>query len=240
MGFVVVDRAGRLSGSDDVLQAGVEQRVDGAGHANYYAWYEWFCTFQKRTLGDTSPFSPALASHHNRLYLAWRGDGNSNLNVMVSNDSGQTFGNKCVAPETSDDAPALASDGINLYVAWKGHGNDHLNVAIVALDANGNPTALVNKRILGDTSPVRPSLASVNGNVYLGWKGDGNDHLNVMVSRDHGNTFGQKLVSPETSPEAPASLPTTGFSSSAGRETATTILTLRVSRWIRSVIQRVR
>ncbi|HVI08892.1 MAG TPA: G1 family glutamic endopeptidase [Candidatus Binatia bacterium] len=28
--------------SDDVLQAGVEQDVDGGGHAHYYAWYEWF------------------------------------------------------------------------------------------------------------------------------------------------------------------------------------------------------
>ena len=46
------------SGSDDVLQAGIEQRVDGSGNASYYAWFEWFCTYQKQTLNDTSPFSP--------------------------------------------------------------------------------------------------------------------------------------------------------------------------------------
>lgn len=28
--------------SDDVLQAGVEQRVDFNGNARYYAWYEWY------------------------------------------------------------------------------------------------------------------------------------------------------------------------------------------------------
>lgn len=28
--------------SNDVLQAGVEQDVDGSGHAHYYAWYEWY------------------------------------------------------------------------------------------------------------------------------------------------------------------------------------------------------
>ena len=123
---------------------------------------------------------------------------------MVSNDNGQTFGGKYVSGETSDDAPAIASDGANLYIAWKGHANDHLNVAIVALDGDGNPTGLVNKRVLGDTSPVSPTLAALNGRLYLGWKGDGNDNLNVMVSKDHGNTFGPKLVSPETSPEAPA------------------------------------
>jgi hypothetical protein len=192
------------SGSNDVLQAGVQQSVSASGAASYVAWYEWFCTFQKQTLSDTSPFSPSLVSHQNRLYLAWRGDGNDNLNVMVSSDQGQTFGNKHISPETSDDAPALASDGTNLYIAWKGSGNDHLNVALVALGANGAPVGLVNKRILGDTSPVRPTLATLNGNLYLGWKGDGNDHLNVMVSRDRGNTFGSKLISPETSPEAPA------------------------------------
>jgi Peptidase A4 family len=29
-------------GSDDVLQAGVEQRVDSSGNASYTAWFEWF------------------------------------------------------------------------------------------------------------------------------------------------------------------------------------------------------
>jgi hypothetical protein len=193
------------SGSNDVLQAGVEQAVDSNGRASYVAWYEWFCNYQKRTLADTSPFSPSLASLNGRMYIAWRGDGNNNLNVMMSVDDGQTFGSKTVSPETSDDAPALATDGSTLYIAWKGHGNDNLNVATVALDGpSGAPIGLINKVILSDTSPVRPTLAVLNGNLYLGWKGDGNDNLNVMVSTNQGRSFGAKLVSEETSPQAPA------------------------------------
>ncbi|OJA84389.1 hypothetical protein BGV71_12420 [Burkholderia ubonensis] len=201
--------------SNDVLQAGVEQRVDAGGNASYVAWFEWFAPGQlsgtidgisnhKVILGDTSPVSPSLASCDGNLYLAWKGDGNDNLNVMVSSDGGASFGNKVISPESSDDAPALASDGTTLLVAWKGSGNDNLNVATVALDPEGAPTGIVNKAILGDTSPVRPALALLNGAVYLAWKGDGNDNLNVMVSTDGGATFGNKFISNETSPVAPA------------------------------------
>jgi hypothetical protein len=53
------------------------------------------------------------------MYIAWKGDGNDNLNVMVSTDKGQTFGNKFISPETSPQAPALAAHNGNLYIAWK-------------------------------------------------------------------------------------------------------------------------
>lgn len=71
-----------------------------------------------------------------------------------------------------------------------------------------SPTTLtrshfVGKVTLGDTSPKSPALASLNNLLYIGWKGDGNDHLNVMCSAD-GHTFGGKFTSPETSPQAPA------------------------------------
>ena len=45
--------------SDDVLQAGVQQRVAADGTVSYVAWYEWFCGLQKQTLADTSPLSPS-------------------------------------------------------------------------------------------------------------------------------------------------------------------------------------
>lgn len=191
-------------GSNDVLQAGVEQKVDGSGNASYVAWFEWFAPFQKVTLGDTSPLSPALASFNGNLYISWKGDGNDNLNVMVSTDNGQTFGNKFISGETSPESTALTAHNGNLYIAWKGDGNDNLNVAIVNVDAFGSPTGFSNKNTLGDTSPVSPALASFNGNLYIAWKGDGNDNLNVMVSTDNGATFGNKLTSPETSDDAPS------------------------------------
>ncbi len=192
-----------LVGSTDVLQAGIEQRVSSDGSASYTAWYEWFCDFQKQTLGDTSPRSPALASLDGQLFLAWKGDGNDNLNVMLSTDDGQTFGGKLTSPETSPQAPALAAHDGNLYIAWSGDGNDHLNVAVV--DVSGSAvTGFSSKVTLGDTSPVSPTLGSLGGSLYLAWKGDGNDNLNVMVSTDGGRTFGGRFTSSETSPQAPA------------------------------------
>ena len=114
-----------------------------------------------------------------------------------------SFQNKLISPETSDDAPALAADEQNLYIAWKGSGNDNLNVAIVNIDPiTGAPTGFSNKVILGDTSPVSPALAILEGNIYLAWKGDGNDNLNVMVSTDGGQTFGINFIYGENSTDS--------------------------------------
>jgi len=151
---------------------------------------------------DTTPLTPSIASLNGRLYVAWKGDGNDNLNVMYSADNGVTFGHKYTSPETSPQAPALCAHNGNLYIAWKGDGNDHLNVAQVVISGN-NITGFTNKRTLGDTSPKSPSLASFGGRLYIAWKGDGNDNLNVMYSADNGSTFGHKHTSPETSPQAP-------------------------------------
>ena len=81
---------------------------------------------------ELSPGSPALASLNNRLYLAWRGDGNTHLSVMDSADNGITFGNKFISPETSPQAPALCAHNGNLFIGWKGDGNDTLSVAKVS------------------------------------------------------------------------------------------------------------
>jgi hypothetical protein len=204
--WVGIDGANTTDGkysSNDVLQAGVEQRVDGSGNASYTAWFEWFAPISKVVLGDTSPLTPALASLNGRMYIAWKGDGNDSLNVMVSTDNAQTFHNKFVSRETSPRAPALAAHNGQLFISWKGDGNDQLNVATVSLDRAGNPTGFSNKVVLGDTSPLSPSLASVNGSLYLSWRGDGNDQLNVMVSTDNGRSFHGKFVSGETSTRAP-------------------------------------
>jgi hypothetical protein len=156
----------------------------------------------KVTLGDTSPKSPAIASLNGKLYIAWKGDGNDNLNVMCSPDNGMTFGGKFTSPETSPQAPALCVHNGVLMIGWKGDGNDNLNVAHVTLSGN-SVTGFSNKTVLGDTSPVSPALASFNGRLYIAWKGDGNDNLNVMYSTNNGASFGGKYVSGETSPQAP-------------------------------------
>ncbi|HZP25038.1 MAG TPA: hypothetical protein VFB04_16455 [Terriglobales bacterium] len=168
----------------------------------YYNYATDYIVDKSIIFHDTSPLTPAIASLNGRIYMAWKGDGNDNLNVMYSTDNGVTFGHKYTSPETSPQAPALCAHNGSLYIGWKGDGNDNLNVAQVALSGN-NITGFINKRTLGDTSPKSPSLASLGGRLYLAWKGDGNDNLNVMYSADNGSTFGHKYTSPETSPQAP-------------------------------------
>jgi hypothetical protein len=163
----------------------------------------------KVVLGDTTQLSPALGSAGGVLYIAWKGDGNDNLNVESSTDNGATFGHKFVSGETSPQPPALCGDGNVLFISWKGDGNDDLNVARVDVGTGGAISGFSNKVVLGETSPVSPALAALNGVLYIAWKGDGNDNLNVMESTDGGATFGHKFVSSETSPQPPA-LGTTG------------------------------
>jgi hypothetical protein len=138
----------------------------------------------KVTLGDTSPFTPALASHDGRLFIAWRGDGNEQLNIMFSSD-GQHFGGKFISNETSSEPPAIASTGRRLFIAWKGSGNDNLNIAQVSLFANTAGSfgieGLANKVTVDDTSPRAPGLTSHDGRLFITWKGDGNDNLNVAL-----------------------------------------------------------
>jgi hypothetical protein len=162
------------------------------------------------SLSDTSDVRPALAVLDGRVYLAWKGDGNDNLNVMVSTDAGPAGAsfsgvNRFTSVETSSVAPTLGTYDNSLFIGWKGDGNDNLNVATVPFDpVSGRPFYILPPDVLGDTSPVNPALAGLNGNLYLAWKGDGNDNLNVMVSTNEGATFFGKTISPQTSSDAPA------------------------------------
>jgi hypothetical protein len=80
-----------------------------------------------------------LASVGGNLYLSWRGDGNDQLNVMVSTDNGATFGGKFISGETSTEAaPVLGTFNGNLMIACKGDGNDNLNVARVNINPSAN------------------------------------------------------------------------------------------------------
>jgi hypothetical protein len=164
----------------------------------------------KRILSDTSSDRPAICSHNGLLFLAWKGSGNENLNVMVSNDNGQNFSGKMTSPETSDSVPALASHNGKLMIAWKGSGNDQLNVAEVPVVPDPNHPGQVivqqfrNKVILSDSSSTGPALTSFAELLFLSWKGSNNDDLNAMVSKDDGITFQGKCIFGDTSDHAPA------------------------------------
>jgi hypothetical protein len=163
---------------------------------------------EKNTLGDTSEEGPALASHAGRLFLAWKGAGNDNLNLVFSDDNGRTFRGNRTFDETSHHSPALASHHGRLFLAWTGRGDGKLNVAKVALFANTaggfGIEGLEEKVVLGDTSKQAPALASHNDRLFLAWKGSGNDNLNLMFSNNNGASFEGKRTFDDTSHHAPA------------------------------------
>lgn len=57
----------------------------------------------KRILGDSSDEAPAVVAHAGGLVMAWRGSGNDQLNVMVS-ENGIDF---VVATRTPSTTPAI-------------------------------------------------------------------------------------------------------------------------------------
>jgi len=159
----------------------------------------------KVILADTSDTGPSLASHGGRLFLAWRGESNEQLNVMFSEDNGFTFKGKAVFGDTSTDTPMLASHGGRLFIAWKGSGNEDLNVAEIGVNNAANPAglSLINKRTLDERSDDAPSIASHAGFLFIAWRGRPNEQLNVMFSADNGNSFTGKAVFGDTSTATP-------------------------------------
>ena len=158
----------------------------------------------KVVLGQTSDTAPSLVALGSALYLGWKGHGNSNLNVSVSTNAGASFSKPLVSAQTSWDAPTLAVRGSELFVAWTGVGNRMLNVAPCVLGSGGVVSGF-KPVVLGDTSTSSPALVSLAGvQLFLAWRGVGNDELNVEISSDNGVTFGSKAVTAQTSPEGPA------------------------------------
>ncbi|MDM7989085.1 hypothetical protein [Arthrobacter sp. zg-Y877] len=147
-------------------------------------------------LGEFSDTSPALASNNGHLFLAWKGSGNENINVAVSVDDGATFRGKLTLGETTTAGPALASHATDvpagvdefdgLYLAWRGAGNENLNVARVIVTENAQGAAIEGikgKTILEDISELSPALGSAHNQLYLAWKGEGDDLLNLYSSK---------------------------------------------------------
>src|SRR5262249_39044475 len=118
----------------------------------------------KKTLPERSDCRPALASAGSRLFLAWTGQGDGNLNLLTSPAGGTTWGDKFTFDETSSHGPALASHDGELFLAWKGSGNENLNVARVDFaappPAPPTVTGLSKKVIFDETSDYGPALAS--------------------------------------------------------------------------------
>ncbi len=135
--------------------------------------------------------APALIAFNGTLYIGWTGKNTAhNVNLMTYDQTSTTFGPAQVLTDTTlmGSGPSLAVFHGNLYVAWMG--TDHrLNVGRYN---PADPTHLVNKVTLSETSIDAPSIAAFNGHLYLGWRGtDG--RLNIIASTDT-STFGAKVT----------------------------------------------
>ncbi|WP_404351005.1 M12 family metallopeptidase [Phycicoccus jejuensis] len=170
----------------------------------------------KVVLPDRSEFAPAIARCGGGYLLAWTGT-DERLNVALLDDRGAILA-RDITLQRSDAAPSVACDTEGrAFLAWKGVGNDALNVAAVQTSSGslglGSPTTLDER-----CDPVTgPSVACVGPWLCLGWRGKGNDYLNVITSPDLGGTFSQKHVSGERSEHAPA---LAGFATGIGRLTS--------------------
>jgi hypothetical protein len=157
---------------------------------------------EKVTLPWKSTGSPALASFNGILWMAWRGDGEL-LNIASSTDGGHTFGQLFTSNETSPQGPALIEHDGQLIIGWRGGANDVVNVAAVTTNGASATGIVLNSAVPAEASA--PSLASLNGVLYLALGGGGVDYLTVTQSLNAGKQFSGAYTSLiERSPSSPA------------------------------------
>jgi kumamolisin len=84
-------------------------------------------------MADSSSEGPALASHDGRLFIAWKGSGNAQLNILASDDDGKTIAARQTLNQTTEHSPALVSHNGQLFLAWAGQGRGQLNLETMTL-----------------------------------------------------------------------------------------------------------
>ncbi|MFI0412429.1 hypothetical protein [Actinomadura sp. 3N508] len=191
------------------LSLRVVDRDDAAGSITLRVRSETWPVFgamtEKTTLAEASDVSPSVVSNGERIFLAWKGSNNLNLNLLVSGDNGVTYGGKHTSRETSEFSPTLAALFHTVFIAWTGE-DSRLNIAEVEF-SNPQPPQIIGlkrKVTLAEKSPFRPSLTSdLNGALYLAWTGEDNK-LNIIISLDRGATWSGKFTFRETSDGGPA------------------------------------
>lgn len=152
--------------------------------------------------GPRSSQSPVMATVGGYLYLAWVDSDSNKLNLMVSIDNGQHFGNQYTSDQTSTQAPSLCVLGNSLFIAWTGAGG-RLNLGAVGLSGT-SITGFTGHLIVEETSGVGPAIVGFNDNLYLSWCGEGNIDLNIANAPAFGFPFGNKVTSSEQSPQPPS------------------------------------
>ena len=154
---------------------------------------------------DFSDARPALAQLNGKVYLAWKGSGNQQLNVAqlqyataAGGWGNPAIGSRIGIAAISDVGPALVSHGGQLVLAWKGVDNGAVNVAF------WDPGTLSFGGILtfGEVTIAEPALVSHDDRLLVAWTGyDG--HMNVAELPPKSATLAGKITLPDTSEHGP-------------------------------------
>lgn len=131
-------------------------------------------------LKETSDCTPALANFKERLFIAWKGQGNHQLNVMSSSD-GVSWKNKKTFDEYTFFEPALAVFRGKLYLGWTGTDRS----AMLNVQSTEDGVNWTDKITIDEYSRYGPGLRTFKDRLYLAWTGV--DHLsqvNVLSSAD--------------------------------------------------------
>lgn len=144
----------------------------------------------KIILPETAIGSPSLASHNDRLFIAWTGsDRRLNIARVAAAKAVARRGdivrfhiigltNKITLSETSYNGPALASYGGQLVVGWAGIGEGLLNF----LFSRDNGATFQGKFTSSEKAHGALALAAGDGRLNVAWTGvDTDGHLNLAV-----------------------------------------------------------
>jgi hypothetical protein len=204
------------SGNDSLNVAEVELRELGGGRAEIVG------IVNKLILEDRSSEAPALASHDGKLFIAWKGSGNDNLNLMYSDVfPGVSFRTdlKHISQETTQKAPTLASHRRKLFIGWMGTDSlnfNHLNSAEVQFSPDGTRIAgfAPKQVLLGTDSEHGPAMLSygeqdffggaVQSSLFMAWH-EGASGALIVEASDSGLDFQPpRFVENETTDRSPA------------------------------------
>jgi len=177
---------------------------------------------RKHISAETSDNAPALAFHRGALFIAWKGSGNDNLNLMYSDVfPGVSFRTdlKHISQETTQKAPTLASHRRKLFIGWMGTDSlnfNHLNSAEVQFSPDGTRIAgFAPKQVLpGTDSEHGPAMLSygeqdffggaVQSSLFMAWH-EGASGALIVEASDSGLDFQPpQFVENETTDRSPA------------------------------------
>jgi len=189
------------AGSHDVFQAGIEAVAANGEATRYSVWWEWFP--EPSIAIDNFPIAPG----HVVSCLLTAMSNKTGKIVLVNHNTSQALAFDVTAgpgivligntAEWIVERPTVNGEMATLA--------DYRAVRFVEVAAARRVglSGVVDPVILRETSPNSPSLASLDGRLFLSWRGVGNDQLSIAYSVDGGRTFGHKFVSTERSSDSP-------------------------------------